>query len=481
MQSSSSSNKDFADALAVARVIGNSPCSSFAPGAIINGSYEVQRLLANGSMGTVYLCRHTKLANRIIAVKILSAEVAADDTMRRRFADEICNTYDVSHPNVIRTYEYFEDGTSCGFSMEYADGGDLLSLVEKHGPLPFNLAINLLKQMCSGVAAIHQSGIVHRDIKPENMLLTRERQIKVSDFGIAYSKARSRKVLTSNVEGAIDYLSPEYVENGTFDERSDIFALGMVAFRLIAGRTPTESSDVFEALQLRVQQDLPAVSAYRPDCPVFLVEFIRKCLQRDPNQRFQHVSEMLVALNGATTSTKAAQTTVKQPQASHNPTPSVPQRRPASANVSTEAPNLFSRLIVTVAVAAGMLRIAYLDASYPTYLPQMIGWVTSAPLYVEEATPIAEEVAPIKQFSHTVSSRGETLALIALWYTGQIENWRVLADANPSLDADRIELGQEIFIPEALLKQRKPLGEEELEELILLVKERKKTNTLGQK
>lgn len=471
MQSSSSStDQEFAEALTIARVVGKSSPADLLPGTTLNGNYQVIKMLASGSMGTVYLCRHNKLADRLIAVKILSAELAADRAMRKRFADEICNTYDVSHPNVIRTYEYFEDGDMCGFSMEYADGGDLLSLTEKHGQLPVAVVVGLLKQMCSGVAAIHQAGIVHRDIKPENMLLTKEKQIKVSDFGIAYSKARSRKALSGNVEGAIDYLSPEYIESGHFDERSDIFALGMIAFRLLAGRTPTETEDVFEALQSRVNQDIPAVSVYRADCPAFLVEFVRKCVARDPEKRFQHVSEMLAALNLA--SQPQAQRPVLKPAAPVLPGVVPTGRRPGHALADPSTPGLLSRLFVTFAITAGMMRIVYLDGSYPQYIPQLMGFGTQQEAAVRlKKLPVIPEIP--EYYTHKVRNKGETLAVVSFWYTGEVENWRTIAEANPQLDVNRISIGQEILIPYGLVRQFGELGVQELETVREILKARR--------
>lgn len=466
MRSSSSTERTLSDALTVARVIGKSSNAALLPGAMIHGRYQVIRELATGSMGTVYLCRHVKLANRMVAVKILSPEMTADVYARERLAEEISSTYDVSHPNVIRTYEYFEASDLSGFSMEYADGGDLLTLSEKCGPLPIKVVLQMVRQICCGVSAIHDAGIVHRDIKPENILLTRSNQIKVSDFGIAYSKARSKNMLSTNVEGAIDYLSPEYVESGAFDERSDIFAIGMVAFRLVAGRTPSESSDIFEALQTRINQEVPPVSAYRPDCPVFLVEFIRKCLHRNPRERFQSMQEMIAALDLVT----QTESSTGRPMHAKVTTFKKVSPTPKKEDVHAARPGLLGRVVATTLVSVCMLQLAYVQT--PPMRELVAKWLDESAIVIVPAKvpPVVVEPPPAPPprpagLAHTVRYKGETLSIIAQWYTGSHDLWREIAAANPGLNVDRIELGQTILIPNELLKEARPLGENEIRKI----------------
>jgi len=264
----------------------------------------------------------------------------------------------------------------------------------------------------------------------------------------------------------VDYLSPEYIENGIFDERSDIFALGMVAFRLIAGRTPAEGADVFETLQMRVRQDVPSVAAFRPECPVVLVEFVAKALARDPAQRFQSVREMLTALATA----HAAPPVLQRPASLTAVT------KPITVPPARSKPSAMSRMFVTLVLLAGVARIVYLTFPEVRYLADAV-IVEAAPpappapvVVVAKAEVAAEPVAlaaPTRQgLTHRVRYKGETLAVISLWYTGKLDNWRLIAKANPDLNFDRIEIGQQFFIPTELLKQSAPLTEANVKTII---------------
>ena len=155
------------------------------PGTIVNGRYEVVKCLGTGSMGMVYACRHRELAGHIVAMKVLFSEVARDEVAAARFRNEIVASYGVSHPHVVRAYEYFRHGDLIAFTMEYIGGGDLADKISVDDKIPIPETIRMLQQMCSGVQAIHDAGIIHRDLKPENILITAQGDIKITDFGIA--------------------------------------------------------------------------------------------------------------------------------------------------------------------------------------------------------------------------------------------------------------------------------------------------------
>src|SRR5262245_44606229 len=132
------------------------------PGTVINGRYEVVKCLGTGSMGMVYACRHRELAGHIVAMKVLFSEVARDEVAAARFRNEIVASYGVSHPNVVRAYEYFRDGDLIAYTMEYVNGGDLADKISNQEVITIAEIIRMLSQMCSGVQAIHEAGIVHR-------------------------------------------------------------------------------------------------------------------------------------------------------------------------------------------------------------------------------------------------------------------------------------------------------------------------------
>ncbi|MCB0322637.1 MAG: serine/threonine protein kinase [Bdellovibrionales bacterium] len=267
------------------------------PGTIVNGRYEVVKCLGTGSMGMVYACRHRELAGHIVAMKVLFAEVARDEVAAARFRNEIVASYGVSHPNVVRAYEYFRDGDLIAFTMEYIGGGDLADRISSDDEIPIDEIVMMLCQMASGVQAIHDAGIIHRDLKPENILITSQGDIKITDFGIARTGTGPKLTEHGGVVGTIDYVSPEYLERGQVDRRSDIYALGVLAYEMITSVSPFKGKSVIETMTMRLRTDPEPPHHLRLDCPVALSTIILKAMARDPEERYQQAREMLEDLD----------------------------------------------------------------------------------------------------------------------------------------------------------------------------------------
>jgi len=266
---------------------------SLQPGTVIAGKYEVVKCLGAGSMGLVYACRHRELSGHLIAIKVLFPEVARDKIAAARFRNEIFASYGVSHPNVVRAYEYLRDGDLVAYTMEYVDGGDLAErLGDPDNLLPIPDILRFLEQMCSGVQAIHDSGIIHRDLKPENILLTNEGNIKIADFGIARTGHGPKLTEHGGVVGTIDYVSPEYMLNSQVDWRSDIYALGILAYEMIAGESPFRADSVYATMTKRLKSDPLPPSSVRPECSKELDTIVLKAMERNPDVRYQSALEM---------------------------------------------------------------------------------------------------------------------------------------------------------------------------------------------
>jgi len=269
---------------------------SLQPGTVIAGKYEVVKCLGAGSMGLVYACRHRELSGHLVAIKVLFPEVAQDNVAAARFRNEIVASYGVSHPHVVRAYEYFRDGDLVAYTMEYVGGGDLAERLGTGDPLPIPEVIRLLSQITSGVQAIHEAGIVHRDLKPENILLTPSGDVKITDFGIARTGHGPKLTEHGGVVGTIDYVSPEYLEKGHVDARSDIYALGVLAYEMITGESPFRGDSVIATMTMRLRSDAKPPSSLRNDCPPALDRIILKALARDPEQRYQASIEIFYDL-----------------------------------------------------------------------------------------------------------------------------------------------------------------------------------------
>jgi serine/threonine protein kinase len=263
------------------------------PGTIVNGRYEVVKCLGTGSMGMVYACRHRELSGHIVAMKVLFAEVARDEVAAARFRNEIVASYGVSHPNVVRAYEYFRDGDLIAFTMEFIGGGDLADRISGDEPIPIDEIIGMLCQMASGVQAIHDAGIIHRDLKPENILITSQGSIKITDFGLARTGTGPKLTEHGGVVGTIDYVSPEYLERGQVDARSDIYALGVMSYEMITSESPFKGKSVIETMTMRLRTDPEPPHHLRPECPVALSNIVLKAMARNPEKRYQSAAEIL--------------------------------------------------------------------------------------------------------------------------------------------------------------------------------------------
>lgn len=272
-------------------------------GYMIGGRYRVTKCLGAGSMGLVYLCEHKELPGHFVAVKVLFSEVVKDPVASARFRNEVFASYGVSHPNVVRAYDYLTDGELVAYTMEYVGGGALVDLIHEKQPLSIEKVVKYLIQMCAGVQAIHDAGIVHRDLKPENILLTPEDTIKITDFGIARTDTGPRLTEHGGVLGTIDYVSPEYMIDSKVDWRSDLYAIGVMAYEMITGDLPFRGESVYATMTKRLKSDPPPPSTYISACPPALDAIVLRAMRRDPTSRYQSAAEIFYDLEPLSTGT----------------------------------------------------------------------------------------------------------------------------------------------------------------------------------
>jgi predicted Ser/Thr protein kinase len=263
---------------------------------VIAGRYEVVRCLGSGSMGMVYACRHRELGGHMVAVKVLFPQVAKDAVAAERFRNEIFAAYGVSHPHVVRAYEYLKDGDLIAWTMEYVGGGNLAEVLDQSENIQIERAIRILTQVCSGVQAIHDAGIVHRNLKPENILLTEQGDVKIADFCCAVASSGSKLTEEGGVSGSIDYVTPEYMINGKIDQRSDIYGIGILAYEIITGKSPFVGDTVYATMTKRLESDPAAPSTIRADCPELLDNVVLKAMAKDPEERYQSAAAMQQAM-----------------------------------------------------------------------------------------------------------------------------------------------------------------------------------------
>ena len=226
------------------------PSVGFAPGTILVDRYRIVALLGRGGMGEVYRAEDLKLGN-VVALKFLPASLQSDAASLAGFHAEVRNARQVSHPNVCRVYDIGEVNGQHFLTMEYIDGEDLASLLRRIGRLPADKALETAHQICAGLAAAHDCGLLHRDLKPANIMLDGRGRVRITDFGLALSNddAMSR----SETAGTPAYMAPEQIAKGQASVRSDIYSLGLVFYELFTGRLPYQASTLVEWRRAHVE------------------------------------------------------------------------------------------------------------------------------------------------------------------------------------------------------------------------------------
>jgi len=264
-------------------------------------------------MGAVYRARDKQL-DETVALKVLRADVLQEDpTLLDRFKQEIKLARKITHRNVLRTHDFGEADGVPYISMEYLEGVTLKDLVKNKGALPAGVGLRVAKQMCQGLEAAHQQGVVHRDIKPHNMLILPETgELKIMDFGIARVSelkggvAAAGLTTTGTVMGTPDYMPPEQAQGRQSDFRSDIYSLGVVLFEVFAGALPFDGDSVMAVILKHIQQPPPRPRTLNPKLPDGLEPIILRCLEKEPSRRYQRVAELLVDLRTVSAGAEAA-------------------------------------------------------------------------------------------------------------------------------------------------------------------------------
>jgi serine/threonine-protein kinase len=280
-------------------------------GQVFADRYEVLGTLGKGGMGVVYRARDRQL-DEIVALKLLRPEaLASDPTLLERFKQEIKLARRITHRNVLRTHDFGETAGVPYISMEYLEGVTLKDLVRNRGALPLGVGLSIAKQMCHGLGAAHEGGVVHRDIKPQNMLILPETgELKIMDFGIArvssVDAGGSGLTTAGTVMGTPDYMPPEQAQGRPADFRSDLYSLAVVLFETFTGKLPFKGETPMAIVVAHIQQAPPRPRALNPKLPPELEAAILKGLQKDPAKRWQTTDEILEALSAISTKAEAA-------------------------------------------------------------------------------------------------------------------------------------------------------------------------------
>ena len=265
-------------------------------GRVIDGRYRILSHLADGGMASVYVALDGRL-DREVALKIMRPGLAADDVFVERFRAEARSAARLSHPNVVAVFDQGEDDGEVFLAMELVEGKTLREVIHEEAPLTTREALAILEPILLALRAAHVAGMIHRDVKPENVIVRRDGEVKVADFGLA--RAITNQTATSQTGvllGTVSYLSPEQVERGVADPRSDVYAAGLLLFEMLTGRKAVTGGTPIQIAYNHVHGSIPTPSSVVPTVPAELDELVARATALDPDARFASAAEFVAAL-----------------------------------------------------------------------------------------------------------------------------------------------------------------------------------------
>ena len=263
--------------------------------------YKILEKLGEGGMGVVYLAEDLKL-ERNVAIKFLPRLIAVNSEEKRRFTIEAKAAAALNHTNIATIHSIEESGEETFIVMEYIDGVELKEKI-KSGPMQIEEAISITTQIAEGLEAAHKKGIVHRDIKSQNIMITKEGKVKIMDFGLAKIGTGSQVTKSGTTLGTLSYMPPEQIRGVGTDSRSDIFSFGVVVYEMFTGELPFEAEYEAAVLHLIMNEQPKPIKDYRSDLPEDLIYVINHMLEKDPDERYQSASDILIDLHRLETNT----------------------------------------------------------------------------------------------------------------------------------------------------------------------------------
>lgn len=259
----------------------------------LDGRYEVQEIIGVGGMSVVYKA-YDNVDDRTVAVKILKEEFLNNEEFKRRFKNESKAIALLSHENIVKVYDVNFGEKLQYIVMEYIDGITLKEYINKQNSISWNDALFFMTQILRAVQHAHDKGIVHRDIKPQNIILLPNGNIKVTDFGIARFSRSDTKTLTEQAIGSVHYIAPEQAKGEATDEKADIYSIGVVLYEMLAGKVPFDSENAVSVALMQVQANAQKLTQINPDIPKGLEQICVHAMQKNPRDRYQTATEMLL-------------------------------------------------------------------------------------------------------------------------------------------------------------------------------------------
>ena len=261
-------------------------------GKILGDRYEIIEEIGNGGMAIVYKAKCRKL-NRVVAIKVLKDEYKVDEEFVKKFNRESQAAASLSHPNIVSVYDVGHDDGIYYIVMELVEGVNLKDYILKNPKMDWRVALKYSMQICSALAHAHRNGIIHRDIKPHNIILSKDGNCKVTDFGIAFvNNMNETKKIDEGILGSVHYISPEHAKGVITDERSDIYSLGVTMYEMLTGVLPFDSDNAVSVAVMHINSDPKPIKDINIAVPLTLVQIVKKAMSKDILGRYQSANEM---------------------------------------------------------------------------------------------------------------------------------------------------------------------------------------------
>jgi hypothetical protein len=274
----------------------------FNEGDVLGGRYQIEKLLGMGGMGAVYRAKDTAV-ERTVGLKVIRPDLAEDPAVLARFKQELVLARQITHKNIIRIYDLNEADGVKFITMEFIEGDDLRSILTQRGKLPSHEAVEIWHQVCAGLQAAHLEGVIHRDLKPSNIMRDPSGRVVIMDFGLARTVQGDGMTQSGTMLGTMEYMSPEQAKGMELDARSDVYAVGLIAYEMLTGKMPYAADSAVASLLKRSQERAAPITDIDQSLPRNLGAIVAKCIEPDKRKRYQSTGELMADLEGFQPST----------------------------------------------------------------------------------------------------------------------------------------------------------------------------------